>query len=43
MQLSLFDEALAEYSQIQNLPLSDPQTKEVHEKLDFLKKKLSGM
>lgn len=43
MQLSLFDEALAEYSQIQNLPLNDPQTKEVHEKLDFLKKKLSGM
>ncbi|MDP3150012.1 MAG: hypothetical protein Q8N83_12885 [Ignavibacteria bacterium] len=43
MQLSLFDEALTEYSQIQNLPLNDPQTKEVHEKLDFLKKKLSGM
>jgi len=43
MQLSLFDEALAEYSQIQNLPLNDPQSKEVHEKLDFLKKKLSGM
>jgi len=43
MQLSLFDEALAEYSQIQNLPLNDPQTKEVHEKLDFLKKKLSRM
>lgn len=43
MQLSLFDEALAEYSQIQNLPLNDPQTKEVHEKLDFLKKKLSGI
>ncbi len=43
MQLSLFDEALAEYSQIQNLPLNEPQTKEVREKLDFLKKKLSGM
>ncbi len=43
MQLSLFDEALSEYSQIQNLPLNDPQNKEVHEKLDFLKKKLSGM
>jgi len=43
MKLSLFDEALAEYSQMQNLPMNDEQAKEVREKLDFLKKKLAGM
>jgi len=43
MRLSLYDEALTEYSQIQNLELSDAQSKEVQEKLDLLKKKLSGM
>lgn len=43
MRLSLYDEALTEYSQIQNLQLSDAQSKEVQEKLDLLKKKLSGM
>ena len=43
MHLSLYDEALTEYSQIQNLSLNDAQSKEVQEKLDLLKKKLSGM
>jgi len=43
MKLSLYNEALTEYSQIQNLPMNDAQTKEVQEKLDILKKKLSGM
>jgi len=43
LRLSLFDEALTEYSQIQTLQLNDVQTKDVQEKLDLLKKKLSGM
>jgi len=43
IQLSLFDEALNEYSQLQTLSLNEAQTKAVREKLDFLKKKLSGM
>jgi len=43
MNLSLFDEALSEYTQMQNMPMNDEQAKEVREKLDFLKKKLAGM
>ncbi|MFA4923996.1 MAG: hypothetical protein WC557_07375, partial [Ignavibacteriaceae bacterium] len=43
MNLSLFGEALSEYTEIQNLQLNDTQTKEVQTKVELLKKKLSRM